>query len=207
MTNWCENQIIIMGDNKEIAYLYEKIQDLVSRCDNPHPLLKDILKQADISSGDYHCCGDFNEIHMLDDNKLRIDTYSAWFPMVKMWEAIMDKYTKDCKMLFYSTEPSVGIYETNDIDYEFFKKDYVVEWNPDLDCPFKDESLQNAEGYEAFASEEFIECFRKELNMPNADVDSLMDEITRYGERLQESNDDAYLYVNEIKREAFLDIE
>lgn len=207
MTNWCENQIIVMGDNKETTYLYEKIKELANKCGRPHLLLKNILKYADISSGDYHCYGEFEGICMLDSNKIRIDTYTAWFPMVKMWKAIVDKYTKNCKMLFYSTEPSVGIYETNDIDYEFFKMDYVVEWHPDLNNPFKDESLQNNEGYKMFSSEDFIECFRKEFNMPDADTDSLIDTITRYGDRLQEANDDAYLCVNKVKREKFLDIE
>lgn len=45
---------------------------------------------------------------------IRIQTETAWGPMVKLFKLILDKYYPEGRIVYSAVEPGCGVYETND---------------------------------------------------------------------------------------------
>lgn len=63
----------------------------------------------------------------VDDNVyyLKLDTDTAWCIMNEIWDFILE-YFPDINYYYQATEYGCGIYETNDIEHEYFEEDYHV---------------------------------------------------------------------------------
>lgn len=139
MPNWCDTEITINCKTKEDA---TEIFDTFSEWSNSD-LCKDngfgqqwlcrFLIQAGITTYDeidrcgIRCRGSIVDYYQADEI-IRIFTETAWCPMLKMWQAIIDKHFSGVVegILYVAREPGFGVFCTND-------EDWVDEYA--IDCP------------------------------------------------------------------------
>lgn len=212
MPNWCSTDIIIDGPKEEILSLYDNLIEW-ENMEKGKELCK-FLEYAGFDKNKYRCRGEIISIDCdtwKNNSHIIISTETAWIPMIQMWRDIVDRYTKDCEVLFCAEEDGNEIYETNDVDYKFFTADYKVRINiTNSKYQFKSKELRDFNDYGecSFSTEEFLEYFKEEFNNPNADEKWIINKIKELDDILSEDDiDDQYIYVYEYAREAFLDID
>ena len=52
------------------------------------------------------------------DNQLHITTETAWDPMLKMWQKVVDKYLPGAEIIYAAEEPGMCLYVTNDPTFD-----------------------------------------------------------------------------------------
>lgn len=171
MPNWCMNRITINHENvNELEKLNNLINEWTSKnyCDNGFGLnwLGNIVGNSGIDSrdnGDFNvrCRGtiDYNEII---DNKLLIDTSTAWSPMIKMWKLILEKYLPDAELIYEAEECGCELYWTNDPAME---NAYVFDA---YDCGDIESDWEMKEEY-------LVKELQKLLNTSETNINKLLD--------------------------------
>ena len=139
MPNWCYNYLNFNSMNNEAKKLYDLIitwQKEGTTIENSWNndwlgLIVEKGLKTDPLSGKYSCRGCIDEIELANDNELMINTHTAWGPMNKMWQDLVDKLGYTMNITCTSEEPNMGVYVTNDPE---LKDKYVIGyWGDDKD--------------------------------------------------------------------------
>lgn len=127
MANWCSTYVTLNCKTKEDAkYVYDKINDWVSYSHVPNHFDEVWLGNVLINSGLYtkedidnnphpRCRGSIVYLD-LNDEQVIVDTETAWFPMLQIWQEVCDKCLKDkeIEIIYNAEECGCGIYYSND---------------------------------------------------------------------------------------------
>lgn len=212
MPNWCYTTIIIDGPEKEIEFLYNKITSWSNMPDGND--LRNFLRYACVDFTNYDCRGTIDKIRLStaenNDKHIVVSTGTAWTPKIQMWRAIVNSYSKNCRVFFYAEECGTDIYMTNDVDYKYFPEDYSISINivnPKYQFA-RNHTLKELNDYGdcRFNTKDFLEAFREELGNRNADEQWIINRLEELNEMLIEDDiEDQYVNVREIERDAFLD--
>lgn len=137
MPNWCTTTIVFHGDEKEIRDFHGKIKEWTSESLMPNDYEKawlgNILCGVGLKDRIYilganrlRCRGSIDYIGNVEldgdgDPCFRIDTETAWVPMIRMWEETIKKLEyKSIGFSFQSEEPGCNEYFMFD-PYEDFE--------------------------------------------------------------------------------------
>lgn len=127
MPNWCITYIDIKhNDYQKLEELYDKIQEWTSNNYRENGFGTTWLGNVVLGSGvgtidagtetDFRCRGSlvWSELH---ECSINLVTETAWVPMIKMWQAVVDKYLPDAELFYLGDECGCGIYWTNNPKY------------------------------------------------------------------------------------------
>lgn len=169
MANMCENQIYIVGPVSEITTLFEKINECIGG-DDYYEEFERICIEAGFSrinddgkiESTLPCTGAFlvdPQIIQVDEetSEIYMETDTKWEPQSEMWLELLKKYAPNSKYYHLSIEPGCGIYETNDINRDYFDIDYIVDYyniSDELDEIF-DECIEDGLNY--FSEDDYID--------------------------------------------------
>ena len=128
MPNWCHTDIYIHSENKnQLSELDMLIDEWTKEnyMDNGFGLdwLGNIVGNSGIGTvdtnpeTDLRCRGRL-EYKDFYENTLHITTSTAWAPMLKMWQKLVDKYVPDAEIIYSAEEFGNGLLETNDPVYD-----------------------------------------------------------------------------------------
>lgn len=174
MPNWCFTDITIYHEDENALEDFNiKLDKWISKdyMENGfgHKWLGNIVGNSGIGTIDM---GENTDIRcrglLLDndlcDNRLHIQTETAWTPMLLMWAKLIDKYLPGAELIFSAEEGGCGLYVTNDPDLE---GKYVI------DCFDYDKyKIEN----DSEVSEKYVkEVLQQLLNTTETDIDKLMD--------------------------------
>ena len=134
MSNTCFTGISFNGvDAPKLKEDIERWADLSEDPDNKYWLGNFMIgaglvskEEADEGPGLPRYKGSITYLDLIDDEQLYIDTETAWGPMIKMWQMIVDKMNYDLEIIYHAEEPGNELYWTNDITE---KGNYHVECN------------------------------------------------------------------------------
>lgn len=170
MPNWCNTDITIKHEDKALVKaLYDKIEDWTSRDykenDFGNGWLGNVVLGSGIDADDLRYRGMITSCELADDSII-LWTETAWGPMVKMWQRIVDRYLPGAEITFSAEEPGNGIYETNDSCYDGL---YVIDiWGDQPDGMLWDSQWE--------ASEETVKKFCQEaLKTEETDIEKLLE--------------------------------
>lgn len=176
MPNWCSTSIYIKhNDTKKLEELYNNINQWMRKDAMENGFtnwLGNIVLNAKIGTvdtdkkTDLKCRGGIVFLDFDDFNDaIIIDTETAWVPMLKIWQKLIDKYLPDADIIFEATEPGCGIFVTNDADLQ-------GKWL--VDCwGFYEDWIE--EGfYESIPKDVLINCLKKGLKTDCDDIDTLI---------------------------------
>lgn len=143
MPNWCFTNITMTGQAEKVQFLYDKIKEWTSKDYTQNGfgnnwlgnivLGSGIATEKDIDERDAtRCRGTIInlEIDFLDpcaigfyfgltrhqNAALKIQTETAWNPMMKMWSMINERYNLGLDITYTAEEPGCELYLTNDPD-------------------------------------------------------------------------------------------
>lgn len=122
MQDWCSSEIYINHNNKngELKRLKDLIEKWAGCITKENHFVSSSLDKVILNSGidtDLSYRGTIEGINLYSD-QLHISTETAWEPMLKMWQRIVDKYLPEAKITYTALEPGYDLYVTNDPDYE-----------------------------------------------------------------------------------------
>lgn len=192
MPNWCKNTQVIMGPKSEVYKLYELLKKWTKKTYMPNGFeekgLSNIVacaglkrKDEDIENG-VECRGmvitDFTYKEDNENSKLYFETETAWKPMPEMWYKILEKYAPNCEYLYCSEEPSMGIYESNDVERKIFKDEYFVDTWYDDDEKSELQKYFPDTGYE-YKAEDIKKGIQKTLQTTEIDMEELIERFNR----------------------------
>ena len=151
MANCCLTEITFSGQQTKLALLEQKIKEWTSKDFYPNGwggnwlgnicLGAGILSKEDMAQDicKYRCRGIVCHVE-LRNQELLVDTETAWVPMVKMWEAVLESLgiQDDVDFVYTATEEGCEVYWTNDPamvgeEYNEHKYIYVPLYDPELD--------------------------------------------------------------------------
>lgn len=131
MPNWCFTDIDFKGKAAHVIFLYSKIKEWTeeNQTENGFGLnwLGNIVIGSGIATAETiddkttpRCRGAivYDSLNMIDNvPTLSIQTETAWVPMIRMWQKIIDKYDLGLEIKYVSTEPGCEVFWTNDKEY------------------------------------------------------------------------------------------
>lgn len=133
MPNWCYTSYVITGNAEDVRDLYEKMCSLEEREQSlvENGLGKTWLGNLVVLLGEdwknIYCRGWWENLNKdCDDGALRFDVMSAWCEMTDVRRFICGKYPS-LEVYFVSEEPNMVIYETNDVNGEYFPEQLKIE--------------------------------------------------------------------------------
>lgn len=193
MPNWCENDEIIVGPDKDIKILYKKIMSAIDSCPADNIFghwLSPIFKELGLDVDSYDCRGYFTALPFLkitDETQISFSTDTAWSPIRDTWEVLLNEISPACKYYHFSVELGAALAETNDADKRFWTWDYV------MDTFFEDEqslpiSLQGLDSQTYWSAEELSLFLTEVLGVDNL---SLEDKILLIQQRCLQSSDNS----------------
>lgn len=158
MPNWCSTMICIQHEDvNKLKQLESRIDEWCENSSFESDFGKYWLGNVVIGSKigtvdegkaiDLNCRGQIEWIETSKTgNTLRIDTLTAWVPMLKMWKRLVDEYLPDAEIIYACEETGEGIFLTND---------------PVLVDTYAFESSEEEEKYEEMSINDCIECFER----------------------------------------------
>lgn len=132
MTNWCSTTYVVEGEKKELKALYDLMKGLESM---DKPLVENDFGQSWLgclvtaigeSWQDVRCRGYWAEVFFREEDKLQIETVTAWDSCNKVFKAIKGKF-KSLSFYYQFEEPGTYYYGTNDKDGKYFTDRYIVD--------------------------------------------------------------------------------
>ena len=129
MPNWCVTTISFRGGKDPVCLLDKKIREWTDReylkSDFGKPWLGNICIGSGITKPEeindpsgYRCRGSVIWTEKPSEEELIVQTETAWTPMVRMWDAVLDKLgmKEDVRIVYTAEEPGMEVYCTNDPD-------------------------------------------------------------------------------------------
>lgn len=139
MPNWCTTNYYITGSKKEVMDLNRKMEKLEKR---KKSLVKNGFGNMWLGNLVVALGGEWEKIHCRGEwmcreydkyeNTLTFTTETAWCEMDEWRKFIESKY-KTIKILYVSEESGMGIYQTNDLEGEFFNSKYILDYSEDVE--------------------------------------------------------------------------
>ena len=183
MPNWCySNFTINHTDENKIKELFNKIDDWskksykINDFDNYGRWLGNIVGNAGLAewkkredgTSDFvpniRCRGSITDMYY-DGNYINISTETAWGPMMKMWQMLIDKYLPDAWIWYTAEECGCELYITNDPYY--IGKYYIDLWETPEEF--------SKETSECDATEEYtIKFLQRVLKTKETDINKLL---------------------------------
>lgn len=139
MPNWCTTYYYVTGSKKEVMDLNKRMERLEKR---KTPLVKNgfgnmwlgnLVKDLDGDWEKIYCRGEWMyREYDKNENVLTFTTETAWCEMDE-WRRFIESKYKTIKILYATEEPGMGIYQTNDLEGEFFSSRYILDYDEDIE--------------------------------------------------------------------------
>ena len=125
MPNWNKTKYVFIGSKEEIGKLHRIIENILSdktlkSGDFDNSWLGFIVRAINENSNKVYCRGYIEDLKLVNETTLKFTTWTAWTSCFELFELIC-KHLPSLKYYFVSTEPSNGIFQTNDKDGKYFK--------------------------------------------------------------------------------------
>lgn len=194
MPNWNTTDYTLYGNKENIKRLYTDLKKTVDidRTKESKPftflgnsywlgyikksLLPDVEEELP-ARGEISYIEEEIEDHDNDMASLKLTTETAWVACSELMDKIAEKY--DLQLFYYSEEPGCGIFETNDIEVQFYSFRYMV-----------DSEKEGIEYYDTF--EQVAEVIAKMTGIRLNNISEADDKLSAF------NNDDTFLIINEI---------
>ena len=172
MPNWCYTNIVINHKDKtKLEDLANKISEWSHKdfCDNGFHdgWLGNIVGNSGIANpleaDSPRCRGTLTSIYF-DNGQINMSTETAWAPMMKMWQMIIDKYLPDADIWYTAEEPGNCIFESNDPDV--IGKYYIDIWEPP-------EGFEDEESIYEAEEDDVIDFLQRVLKTKENNIDVL----------------------------------
>ena len=142
MPNWNTTDYTLYGNKDNIKRLYTDLKNTVDidRTKESKPftflgnsywlgyikksLLPDVEEELP-ARGEISYIEEEIEDHDNDMASLKLTTETAWVACSELMDKIAEKY--DLQLFYYSEEPGCGIFETNDVEGQFYSFRYMVD--------------------------------------------------------------------------------
>ncbi len=133
MPNWCYTSYVIEG-TKECIDSLDKLMTDLEEVEEPEPKsdfgstwLGCIVAKLGKNWKEVECRGSWTNLSRIRPDALAFDTETAWGPMIGTMDLIREKFPGIKNIWYYSEEPGVGFYETNDAEGKYWKERYILE--------------------------------------------------------------------------------
>lgn len=189
MPNWCNTAYTLVGDKEELDALHKTMSELEQSNQPVEPFhfgntwLGNLVKALGGTTKDIPCRGEWHDLDY-HNGAITFNTDTAWSPCNGVWNLVRQRYPS-IDHYFLAEECGNGLYLTNDAEGQHYPERYLVEMCAD-GCENRTEyfcSLPEALGWIG----EMAGC-----SVEGNGVEAL-------NELLQEQNEDAYCYLNEIR--------
>lgn len=228
MPNWCYSTIVFRGDAQEVRTLYNLLDDCETHPEQfanskypktdfgskwlGYPLVKVGLQDCIDSANaerNLKCRGEildfeYHRYENSDEADLMIQTYTAWCPMIQMWNAILKKLNlNSVKFCVEAEEPGCEIYviyNPDNLDYfdneEIYVDTYLSE--PSL-CP---RLIQEFNENRYMNEDEFLSMVSKAAERKITDFKEAVDYVESFNDKIGE---DDFVYVHRYERDDDID--
>lgn len=194
MPNWNTTDYTLYGNKENIKRLYTDLKKTVDidRTKESKPftflgnsywlgyikksLLPDVEEELP-ARGEISYIEEEIEDHDNDMASLKLTTETAWVACSELMDKIAEKY--DLQLFYYSEEPGCGIFETNDVEGQFYSFRYMV-----------DSEKKGFEYYDTF--EQVAEAIADMTGIRLNNISEADDKLSAF------NNDDTFLIINEI---------
>ena len=194
MPNWNTTDYTLYGNKENIKRLYTDLKKTVDidRTKESKPftflgnsywlgyikksLLPDVEEELP-ARGEISYIEEEIEDHDNDMASLKLTTETAWVACSELMDKIAEKY--DLQLFYYSEEPGCGIFETNDVERQFYSFRYMV-----------DSEKEGIEYYDTF--EQVAEAIADMTGIRLNNISEADDKLSAF------NNDDTFLIINEI---------
>ena len=132
MPNWCYTTYRLEGKQEDIEALdqvMEELEDLekpLVKSDFGNEWLGCLVTKLGEDWNKVGCRGSWINRCLMPDGTLSFETETAWSPAEEVIALIQEKYPGIENVWYYSEEPGMGFYETNDAEGRFWKDRYVL---------------------------------------------------------------------------------
>lgn len=194
MPNWNTTDYTLYGNKDNIKRLYTDLKNTVDidRTKESKPftflgnsywlgyikksLLPEVEEELPVR-GEISYIEEDIEDHDNDMASLKLTTETAWVACSELMDKIAGKY--DLQLFYYSEEPDCEIFETNDLEGQFYSFRYMV-----------DSEKEGIEYYDTF--EQVAEAIAKMTGIRLNNISEADDKLSAF------NNDDTFLIINEI---------
>ena len=194
MPNWNTTDYTLYGNKDNIKRLYTDLKNTVdidrTKESKPFTFLgnsywlgyikKSLLPEVEEelpARGEISYIEEEIEDHDNDMASLKLTTETAWVACSELMDKIAEKY--DLQLFYYSEEPGCEIFETNDLEGQFYSFRYMV-----------DSEKEGIEYYDTF--EQVAEAIAKMTGIRLNNTSEADDKLSAF------NNDDTFLIINEI---------
>lgn len=141
MANWCYTEFTFVGKENEIKDFCDKIKSFTSKERLPNGFgndwLGNIVDGFGFNWNRIDCGGQALSVteveKYLSEAKFSVNVMTAWRPMTKMWDKVIEKYYPSIRYVFLAEEPGNEIFINTDKEGAF----YLDKFYMDLDLPDK----------------------------------------------------------------------
>ena len=194
MPNWNTTDYTLYGNKENIKRLYTDLKKTVDidRTKESKPftflgnsywlgyikksLLPEVEEELPVR-GEISYIEEDIEDHDNDMASLKLTTETAWVACSELMDKIAGKY--DLQLFYYSEEPGCEIFETNDLEGQFYSFRYMV-----------DSEKEGIEYYDTF--EQVAEAIADMTGIRLNNISEADDKLSAF------NNDDTFLIINEI---------
>ena len=194
MPNWNTTDYTLYGNKDNMKRLYTDLKNTVdidrTKESKPFTFLgnsywlgyikKSLLPEVEEelpARGEISYIEEEIEDHDNDMASLKLTTETAWVACSELMDKIAEKY--DLQLFYYSEEPGCEIFETNDLEGQFYSFRYMV-----------DSEKEGIEYYDTF--EQVAEAIAKMTGIRLNNISEADDKLSAF------NNDDTFLIINEI---------
>lgn len=190
MPNWCYTSYTFVGEEKELKELHDIMKGLEERSE---PLVENgfgkswlgcLVEVLGKNWKDVWCRGDWNNLELSADT-LKFTTETAWSAADEVIELICEKYPS-LSYYYYTEEPGMGIYQTNDDYGEYYPDRYYVDLCTDDGC-YQQEYFTALDDAILWIEKMTEQEFKSE------------DEVNAYFNEISKNNSDVYCHIHEIE--------
>lgn len=194
MPNWCITSYIFTGNDVELEDFYNKLEQaqntLLVESDFRCCWLGNVLATFGIDPNE--CEGKFRfrgSIVYLDKyeeecSMVEVLTDTAWCPMSKIWDEIIEKYYPSLSYVFLAEEPGIGLFVNTDSTRDIFNYDYCVSLN-----------LPNVSYYSEYLNKhEILDVMKIETGMRFKSVKQMKIKMRKYVKKCNKKAGDNIYY-------------
>ncbi len=190
MPNWCYTSYTFVGDEEELKELHGLMERLESM---EKPLVENGFGTnwlgclVDSLGKDWNSVwyrGSWDNL-TLANSTLKFTTETAWSQADEVMDLICEKYPS-LDYYFYTEEPGMGIYQTNDDEGLYYPERYYIDLCT-ADGTYMQEYFVNLDDAIVWIGKMTEQEFKTE------------DDVNAYFDEIEKENADAYCYIHEIE--------
>lgn len=191
MPNWCSTSYRLTGDTQQLETLYN---DMKALQEMKKPLVPNGFGTSwlgclvDWYGKDWKtfgCRGSWSDLYY-DGKILSFMTETAWYRCPDVEDLLREKYP-DIEIWWFTEEPGMEIYETNDLPGHYFPDRWLLD--------FIDESREGCYFWEYFATIEEAADFIRENCIPGIELEPTAEAIETALDNLQNERPDDISYL------------